>query len=292
MTRRGTCSNYAGCLLAYRNETIPVSEGEFVCPECKQPLTPVGDAPVAKKLAPVTLIAGGLVILAVLGVVVSMLFSTRSRIQRTAETPAPTASATPVAAPFSEPAAEPTAPRAEPVLGTTTQIPDSEPVEAPKAQKPDLDLGKDENRQVKAEVLRRIDLMPTISAENKDKLYVSVERAKQMGRIIIIPFGKGKTTISASDTEALRTELQSADLKQLMDDPTAVFVVLGFADTKGDEKMNLRISQERADAVMKTLREKCGIINVMHAVAMGGSNLFDTAGTEKNRVAEVWAVLP
>jgi hypothetical protein len=40
------------------------------------------------------------------------------------------------------------------------------------------------------------------------------------------------------------------------------------------------------------MRDKCGVDNLMHAVAMGGSKLLDAQNLEKNRVVEVWAVLP
>ena len=71
-----------------------------------------------------------------------------------------------------------------------------------------------------------------------------------------------------------------------------VFVILGYADQKGSEKINSDISLSRARSVMDTLRDKCGVQNVMHSVAMGGSNLFSSQQIEKNRVAEIWAVLP
>jgi len=40
------------------------------------------------------------------------------------------------------------------------------------------------------------------------------------------------------------------------------------------------------------MRDKCGVTNVMHGVAMGGSRLMDDKNLEKNRIVEVWAVLP
>jgi hypothetical protein len=40
------------------------------------------------------------------------------------------------------------------------------------------------------------------------------------------------------------------------------------------------------------MKDKCDIINVMHTVGMGGSKLVDARNLEKNRIAEIWAVLP
>src|SRR5258708_6489461 len=131
-----------------------------------------------------------------------------------------------------------------------------------------------------------------VSTTNKDKLYSAVERARSMGKILTIPFGSGKTELAASDFESLKTELEKPQITKLRDDPTAVFVILGYADPKGDAKKNLAISQTRAEAVMKTMKEKLGVINLMHTVGMGGSKLLDSANLEKNRIVEIWAVLP
>jgi outer membrane protein OmpA-like peptidoglycan-associated protein len=69
-------------------------------------------------------------------------------------------------------------------------------------------------------------------------------------------------------------------------------IVLGYADKKGEEAKNLDISRSRAESVVKALRDKMDLVNVMHAVGMGGQDLFDSSALEKNRVAEVWAVQP
>ena len=142
------------------------------------------------------------------------------------------------------------------------------------------------------EVLKRVDVMPNISATNKDRLYNSVQRARSMGLLVTIPFASGNSRIPANEVPALKAELEKPSVMKFREDPTAVFVVLGFADPLGDEKKNIAISQTRADSVLESMRDKCGITNVMHAVAMGGSKLLDTANMEKNRVAEVWVVLP
>ena len=56
-------------------------------------------------------------------------------------------------------------------------------------------------------------------------------------------------------------------MSAVREDITYVFVVLGYADPKGDPKKNIAISQSRADSVLKAMKEKCGISNVMYSVA-------------------------
>lgn len=291
MTRQGKCENYADCLLAYRNETITISEGDFVCPECKKPLVPLEAAPKASpKMIPLVIV-GGILALVLFGAIA--VWMQARRLQRTPALPLEMQAQRALENQGNlkpsreERVAEATPPAmSEPETGEAA----AGPVVAPAA--PNLDPQSGENQSVKAEVLKRIDLMPTISADNKDKLYMSVERARKMGKILTIPFGKGKTTLSAADADKIKAEIHAPQLAPLLEDPTCVFVILGFADTKGDEKTNLRISQDRAQNTLATLRDKCEIINVMHAVAMGGSNLLAAEGTEKNRAAEIWAVLP
>jgi outer membrane protein OmpA-like peptidoglycan-associated protein len=155
-----------------------------------------------------------------------------------------------------------------------------------------MDAADAENQLVKSEVLARIDLMPRLTPEEKDKLYVQVERARGMGRIVTIPFATGKTAVGPAEISALQEKLKLPQIQKFADDPTVVFVVLGFADTKGEPQKNIAISLQRADNVVKTLKERAGIMNVIHAVGMGSSDLFDAKNLEKNRVVEVWAVLP
>ena len=155
-----------------------------------------------------------------------------------------------------------------------------------------LDVKDPGNAQVRDDVLRRIDLMPGVSAANKDKLYASVDHARSMGRVLTIPFVKGDTSVRAAEIEHLRQELEAPSIQSIADDPTVVFVILGYADQKGSDKINADISLSRARNVLDALRDRCGLQNVMHAVAMGGSTLFSTRQADKNRVAEVWMVAP
>jgi len=155
-----------------------------------------------------------------------------------------------------------------------------------------MDVADAENQLVKSEVLSRIDVMPALSPEEKDKLYVQVERARGMGKIITIPFPSGKAVIGPTEVAAMAEKIKLPQIQKFADDPTVVFVVLGFADKKGDAKQNLAISLQRADSVVKALKEQGGVMNLTHAVGMGSSEMFDAKNLDKNRVVEVWAVLP
>lgn len=67
MPRNGKCTNYATCLLAYRNEAVTVADDEpFLCPECKQPLVDAG-RPGRKPIAIPLIILGGISLLVVMG---------------------------------------------------------------------------------------------------------------------------------------------------------------------------------------------------------------------------------
>jgi outer membrane protein OmpA-like peptidoglycan-associated protein len=86
--------------------------------------------------------------------------------------------------------------------------------------------------------------------------------------------------------------LKETDMQKLVADPTVLLVMVGFADKQGDESKNLEVSRTRAESVVKALKERTDVANVMHSVGMGGQNLFDQSNLEKNRLVEVWAVQP
>jgi outer membrane protein OmpA-like peptidoglycan-associated protein len=298
MPRTGKCPNYAGCLLAYRGETITVEDDEpYVCPECKQPLIDAGRASGRKPMAIPIIILGGISLLVIMGA-----GAVYWQVRKLSEKP-PTGQ---IGTSFEQaeiagesgqflPSRHMAVASPSPAASVAEVSPAAAtPVESGvQAQTPNLNLQDEKNQAVKNDVLKRIDLMPNITAEDKDKLYMSVERARQMGRIITIPFPSGHVALEPADIDQLRGVLASAQIQPFLTDPTCVLVILGFADIKGDEKSNLHISTERAENVLDTLRNNCGVLNVMHAVGMGGSTLFgNEQDAERNRVVEIWAVLP
>ncbi len=286
------CHNYTGCVLAYRGDNIELDSGAaLVCPEC-------GKAVVLSKstnswMKTTLLLSLGVVVLG--GAIAIFAIPMMKKSGEPAKEDTPTAPGeTPKATPVKD------TPKKDPVVKETPKkevpVKVAEPAEPPpKAVAPakiEDDVNRSENKSVKAEVLTRIDLMPNISQSNKDKLYRSVERARGMGKVVTIPFASGGTAVSASDAEILKTTVESAEVMKLRDEPTSVFVILGYADSKGDANKNLTISQARADSVYAVMKNKCNVVNVMHAVAMGSSKLLDADNLEKNRIVEVWAVRP
>jgi outer membrane protein OmpA-like peptidoglycan-associated protein len=283
--RIGKCTNYSGCKLAYRNEKITVVTKEFRCPECGSPLESVGQ----KRGLPPTLVLSvgvAIVLLLAVGAILWTLGGSPKRQTEVVElsptpTPAPTQTPTPTPSPTLTPTPTP-APTATP-----TPTPGSTSTPTPVAETSgtiDLDVTLPEIAEVKRAVLKRIDLMPNVSAQNKDRLYGAVERARGMGRLFSVNFETSLTKIAPEEIVSMKAQLDHSQVKKLLDDPTLVIVILGYADKQGDDQKNLQISNGRAQTVMETLRDQLGIQNVMHVIPMGGTDLLDARELAKNRV--------
>jgi outer membrane protein OmpA-like peptidoglycan-associated protein len=309
----GKCINYAGCGVAYRNELVTAQASAFVCPECGKPLKGRSTARINVPLALAVL--SGFLFLSGAG---WMLLGNRTvpprrdraEQEEPTSTPEPTVS-TPVPTPeYSPPPAAPTptstpqpfaaatappaiddrtAPTPYPTAPTPTPY---VPIIAEPTYEPPPVADSNEREEVRREVLKRIDAMPSLTAEVKNKLYRNVDKARSMVKMFSVRFDSGQTALNAGEEAKLRQSARSADFQRLLSDPATVFVILGYADTRGDEKRNLQLSISRAQTTQETLREKCGVYNVMHNIGMGGSTLLDASRRDKNRVAEVWAVTP
>ena len=142
------------------------------------------------------------------------------------------------------------------------------------------------------EVLKRIDLMPSVTAEDKERLYVYVEHARNLQRLLTVSFPLGRTHISEKEIARVAKESKKSAFTAMVRDSTSVFVVLGYADQRGEEKKNVQISTERASNVMDLLRKHCGVQNDIRTVPMGSPKLFNPKDPAENRVAEIWAVVP
>ena len=142
------------------------------------------------------------------------------------------------------------------------------------------------------DVLKRIAVMPALSNTEKDRLSQKVESAHAMERLRLVHFDRGKSALSKASADELIKSFAAGETREKLADPTLVLVVAGYADSAGDPAANFRISEDRAESVGKLLKARAGILNVIHTVAMGSTDLLDGKRPEQNRAVEVWAVVP
>lgn len=139
----------------------------------------------------------------------------------------------------------------------------------------------------------RVDEAPTelYSDKAKAKVREGLESASKIFKVHTVYFEKGGAKPASTDKGALSASLEESSLADAMDDPRAVFFVLGFADKTGDAATNKRLSKERADTVINLLKD-AGVLNLTYPVAIGSTELVAPENQNKNRAAEVWLVLP
>jgi outer membrane protein OmpA-like peptidoglycan-associated protein len=171
--------------------------------------------------------------------------------------------------------------------------PESEPPASTGGEiQPPAALSKADVDATREVVLKRINAMPRFTAEEKKRLSEKMETARSMDRLLVVRFDTGQTTLSRAAADDLIKRLKSKEIEDKISDPTIVFVVAGYADASGDPKKNLQISQQRADNVTKTLKDKTNLLNVIHSVGMGSTDLLDGKRPDQNRAVEIWAVAP
>jgi outer membrane protein OmpA-like peptidoglycan-associated protein len=282
--RVGKCTNYSGCKLAYRNEKITVVTKDFRCPECGSALESVGPPPKSFSTLIIGICVAAVLLLAI-GAILWTLSSPPKRHPVVVEltptpTPQPTTSETPELTPTPTPI-----PTANP---NPTQAPAPQVVSTPE----NLDLTGATLEEVKKEILKRIEIQPTATQAQKDRAYSLVQTARGMGRIVLISFATAITNLPPQDIASIQSQVAQPRVQKLLEDPTLLLVILGYADKQGNDQRNIDLSFGRAQTVAEILRSKCGILNVMYPIPMGGTDLFDPHEFSKNRVVEVWVVKP
>jgi outer membrane protein OmpA-like peptidoglycan-associated protein len=153
-------------------------------------------------------------------------------------------------------------------------------------------LTKPQVDATREDVLKRINAMPRFTDVEKKRLSEKMESARSMDRLLVIRFDTGQTNLSRAAMDDLIKRIKSKDVQDEISDPTVVFVVAGYADAAGDPKTNLTISQQRADNVTKVLKDKTNLLNIIHSVGMGSTDLLDGKRVDQNRAVEIWAVAP
>lgn len=139
----------------------------------------------------------------------------------------------------------------------------------------------------------RVDEAPSdlYSDKAKAKVREGLMKARRIFKVHTVYFEKGGAKPGDQDVTELGKSLTAGALVEVMEDPRAVFFVLGFADRSGDAATNKKLSKDRADAVIDLLKT-AGTLNLTYPVAIGSSELVAPENANKNRAAEVWLVLP
>ncbi|MES2573453.1 MAG: OmpA family protein [Bacteroidota bacterium] len=114
-----------------------------------------------------------------------------------------------------------------------------------------------------------------------------IEKLKIQARSVF--FNSGKSTFKTGDAATI-TSLEA--MKEILKDyPTAKFSIEGHTDSDGSDKLNQKLSEDRANAVRNYLIEKGINANNLNAVGFGESKPIATnktaAGKAQNRRTEV-----
>src|SRR5271166_6445399 len=328
----GVCKNKVGCSLAYTGEKIQIPAdlkcpecGQPLVLESAKSGGAKVSLIVVGLLVLLVLVGGAVVLFAFKDQILHLAFQKTDNSPKVVEAhddntggSGPAVVQEPSATPASSPSAESTPVPSQPPadINVTPPVETPPPLPSPTAEQetqPPVDnssasannpanaggeiqspaaLTKPEVDATREDVLKRINAMPKFTDEEKKRLSEKMETARSMDRLLVIRFDTGQTNLSRAATEGLLTRIKSKDIQDKLSDPTVVFVVAGYADAAGDPKINLTISQQRADNVTKVLKDKTNLLNVIHSVGMGSTDLLDGKRPDQNRAVEVWAVAP
>lgn len=179
-----------------------------------------------------------------------------------------------------------------PTPGPTSTVPsgNSEQTRVVDNPQPRRDAASERARN---EVKARVDQIPRLDADQRNKLYESVDRAQALGVVLVIPFPEGSDKLPAAQSAVLVDAVKDKRIAELTKDPRLVLVILGYSKDKGiDAEANRKLSEQRAEHVLLTIRDKGNVRNAMYSVGMGSADALNKEGGPGTRVAEVWAVFP
>jgi outer membrane protein OmpA-like peptidoglycan-associated protein len=281
----GKCTNRAGCTLAYTGDQIRF-EGAPICPECGQPLAIIkGPGGGRGKVWLLILLP-----ILLIGMVAAGYFFVQTLISLSSGGSAkasPSASAVAIASATeqsSSPRASPTDSANPPSPGPSASANGSVDSNPTKLSDSDIEA-------TRKQVLTRLQAMPGKSQQEKDKLADKVQSARSMERFQVIYFQIGSSMIPKPQVDQLVASFSEPKLKEKMSDPTLVFVVAGYADKSGNPAGNQALSNARAEYIARLMKE-AGVTNVIHTVAMGGTDVLENTRPDQNRAVEIWSVIP
>jgi len=287
----GKCTNRAGCTLAYTGDQVRF-EGAPICPECGQPLAVIkGSGGGRGKLWLLILLP-----IVLIGMVAAGYFLVQTVITPK-PTPAPTPSVTPSTSmsptPSVTPTPSPESPSPSPSPGGSPPpgSPGASPSPGGSVDTNPKPLSNSDIEATRKQVLTRLQAMPGKSQQEKDKLADKVQSARSMERLTTIYFQIGSSMIPKPQVDQLIATFNDQKMREKMSDPTLVLVVAGYADKSGSPGGNQALSNARAENIARLVKQ-AGVTNVIHTVAMGGTDVLENTRPDQNRAVEIWSVIP
>src|SRR5258707_1967066 len=271
----GKCTNRAGCTLAYTGDQIRF-EGASVCPECGQPLAVVkGPGGGGNKLWLLILLPIVLIGMVAAGyfLVESVITPKPTPTPTPTATPSPSVSPTASATPTPSPSAESPSPSPSPGGSPPPGSPGASPSPGGSVDTNPKQLSSSDTEATRKQVLLRLRAMPGKSDQEKAKLEDKIQSAHSMERPSpVIYFPIGSSMIPKPQADQIVASFSDSKMKEKMSDPTLVFVVAGYADKSGNPPGNQALSNARAENVARLMKQ-AGVTNVVHTVAMGGTDV-------------------
>ncbi len=119
---------------------------------------------------------------------------------------------------------------------------------------------------------------------NIDLVYSQLGEKTDSKFLYRIPFATGQTGVPSDHQAALIAKLKEAH-------PEATLVTIGYADTRGDDALNKKLSYGRAKEVGAWIKSTLGADKNLESFSMGETDRFSKDEFSKNRVVEVWQTL-
>jgi outer membrane protein OmpA-like peptidoglycan-associated protein len=287
----GKCTNRAGCTLAYTGDQVRF-EGAPICPECGQPLAVIKGSGGGR---------GKLWLLILLPIVLIGMVAAGYFLVQTVITPKPTPTPTPSVTPSTSmsptpsvtPTPSPESPSPSPSPGGSPPpgSPGASPSPGGSVDTNPKPLSNSDIEATRKQVLTRLQAMPGKSQQEKDKLADKVQSARSMERLTTIYFQIGSSMIPKPQVDQLIATFNDQKMREKMSDPTLVLVVAGYADKSGSPGGNQALSNARAENIARLVKQ-AGVTNVIHTVAMGGTDVLENTRPDQNRAVEIWSVIP
>jgi hypothetical protein len=154
-------------------------------------------------------------------------------------------------------------------------------------EEPDLNLRSKLNQHAREVILERL---KDQHGKVEDRIYGALKRARSFGLLVQIPFAPASEQAAAENVAALKKAMEHRLMSRFREDPTVIFLTLGYSDTVKQDQFAL--SEARAKFVQKTMREGANVQNVTLPLGLGACPTLGVDEPDRAYAAQVWVILP